>query len=212
MSLPLASHASLHLAHGTFLKKKLAPRTVAWTRLASCALYTSHQTHLAPCAPPSRLAPCAVHAACASCLMPRSCLAPPAPHATLSHAASIRLHWTAASRWAHIATVCFVCFKCMLHMFHLDVAKVDLMLRMLQWLYTCCKCMFSCFKHMLQVFFSKYCICYSGYTCRLQMYVPNVSPILDLCCKCFIWMLHMFQTYVVSVYFRMFHIYFRHML
>ena len=37
----------------------------------------------------------------------------------------------------------------------------------------------------------------------LQVYVSNVLSILDVCCKCFIWMLHMFQwlyTYVASVY------------
>jgi hypothetical protein len=29
----------------------------------------------------------------------------------------------------------------------------------------------------------------------LQMYVANVSPISNVCCKCFIWILHMLQTY-----------------
>jgi hypothetical protein len=37
-------------------------------------------------------------------------------------------------------------------MFHLDVVKVDLVLHMLLWLYTCFKC-FVCFRHMLQVFY-----------------------------------------------------------
>jgi hypothetical protein len=37
------------------------------------------------------------------------------------------------------------------------------------------------------------CICCSGYTPMMQMYVLNVSPISDVCCKCFIWMLHMLQ-------------------
>ena len=47
-------------------------------------------------------------------------------------------------------------FRCMLHMFYLDVVKVDMVLHMLQWLYTCvtsvCFKCFSCFKCMLQVF------------------------------------------------------------
>jgi hypothetical protein len=39
----------------------------------------------------------------------------------------------------------------------------------------------------------------------LQVYVPNVLPIWDVCCKCFIWMLHILPTYVliVSPYFNM---------
>jgi hypothetical protein len=45
----------------------------------------------------------------------------------------------------------------------------------------------------------------------LQVYVINISPVLDLYCKCFIlmlYMLFMFQTYVTSVYLKYF-IYFR---
>jgi hypothetical protein len=35
----------------------------------------------------------------------------------------------------------------------------------------------------------------------LQVFVKNVSSILNVCCnKCFIWMLHMFHTYVASVF------------
>jgi hypothetical protein len=40
---------------------------------------------------------------------------------------------------------------------------------------------------------SGYCICCSGCTCMLQVYVPNFSPVSDLCYKCFIWMLHTLQ-------------------
>jgi hypothetical protein len=64
------------------------------------------------------------------------------------------------------------------------------MLHKLHWLYTyvasvCFKC-FSCFKHMLQVFLSGCCICCDGYTRILQVYVLNVSFVLDVCCsKCF---------------------------
>jgi hypothetical protein len=36
---------------------------------------------------------------------------------------------------------------------------------------------------MLQVFLSRCCICCSGYTHMLQVYVSNVSPISNVCCK-----------------------------
>jgi hypothetical protein len=44
----------------------------------------------------------------------------------------IELHARQQVRWAHVATVCFIRFSFMLHVFHLDVAKVDLVLHMLQ--------------------------------------------------------------------------------
>ena len=71
------------------------------------------------------------------------------------------------------ATICFMSFKCMLHMFHLDVAKVDLVLHMLQWLYmyvasVCFKCL-SCFKYMLQVFY---------------LDIAYVAVAMHVCCKC----------------------------
>ena len=68
---------------------------------------------------------------------------------------------------------------------------------------------FGCYKSILEC-----CICCNGYTCMLQAYVPNVSSVFrrmlqmclfdvayvsHICCKCFIWMLHMFHTYGVSV-------------
>jgi hypothetical protein len=52
-------------------------------------------------------------------------------------------------------------------------------------------------------------------TCMLQVYVLNVSPVSDLCCKCFYLdvayvldicckhlfkMFHLFQTYITSVF------------
>ena len=63
-------------------------------------------------------------------------------------------------------------FRCMLHMFHLDIAKVDLVLHMLQWLYTYAanahfKC-FSCFKRMLQVFY---------------LNIAYVAVAIHVCCK-----------------------------
>jgi hypothetical protein len=111
-------------------------------------------------------------------------------------------------------TVCFMCFRCMLHMFHLDVAKVDLVLHMLQWLYTyvasvCFKC-FSYFKRMLQLFY---------------LDIGYVAVAIHVCCKCmfecftcFRPMLQVFhldvayvQTYVASIYSKCF-ICFRRML
>jgi hypothetical protein len=43
-----------------------------------------------------------------------------------------------------------------------------------------------------------------GYTRMFQVYVPTVSSVLDVCCKCFIWMLqkyikHMFQVFHLDV-------------
>jgi hypothetical protein len=53
------------------------------------------------------------------------------------------------------------------------------------------------------------CICCNGYTCMLQVYVPNVLSVSQtyvasvnlnvayvsrICCKCLIWMLHMLAT------------------
>jgi hypothetical protein len=130
--------------------------------------------------------------------------------APVSSSASMSLYWTAASRWAHI-TVCFMRFKGRLHMFYLDVAKVDLMLHMLQCLYMYVasvrfKC-FSCLQMYVASGLSRCCICCTGYTRMLQAYVLTVS---NVCCKCFIWMLHMLQwqyTYVASVCFQMFQLF-----
>jgi len=71
-------------------------------------------------------------------------------------------------------------------MFHLDVAKVDLVLYMSQWLYTyvasVCFKYFSCFKRMLQVFYLD--IAYAAVAilvcCKR---VSNVLSVLDLCCN-----------------------------
>ena len=70
-------------------------------------------------------------------------------------------------------------FRCMLNVFHLDVAKVDLVLHMLQVLYTYVASV--CFKRMLQVFYLDIPMLQ-----WLYMYVASVSPVSDLCCKCFI--------------------------
>jgi hypothetical protein len=59
-----------------------------------------------------------------------------------------------------------------------------------------------------------YCTCCNGYICMFQVYIPNILAVSDVCCKCFIWMLHMLQwlyTYVTSVWSKYF-ICFRRML
>jgi len=109
-------------------------------------------------------------------------------------------------------------------MFNLDVAKVDLLLHMLQWLYKYVagfKC-FNCFQMYVASVLSGYCICCSGYTCMLQVYGLNVSPIFisiyvvsvlsgccifcnvayvsDIYCKCLFKMFYLFQIYVASVF------------
>jgi hypothetical protein len=118
--------------------------------------------------------------------------------------ASTSIHCGAASRWVHVATVCFMRFRCMLHIFHLNVAKVDLVLHMFQWLYTyvasvCFKC-FSCFKRMLQVFYLDIaygalaiylcckCMfkCFSCFKRMLQVFyldVAYVAMLIHICCK-----------------------------
>jgi hypothetical protein len=61
------------------------------------------------------------------------------------------------------SSICFMRFR---YMFYLDVACVP----------------------------SECCICCNGYTHMLQKRdVSNVSAVLDVCCKCFIWMLNMLQ-------------------
>jgi hypothetical protein len=85
----------------------------------------------------------------------------------------------------YVAYVCFKCFRsfrCMLQLFHMDVAKVDR---------GCCTC----------------CNCFRG---MLQAYVLSVSDVSEVCFICgfrthvasvFIWISHMFHTYVACVLF-----------
>jgi hypothetical protein len=73
---------------------------------------------------------------------------------------------------AHVTSVCFKCFRCfiwMSHVSHLDIAKVDRDVAIA--IHVCCNCMFQ----MFPLFF--------------QTYVASA----------FVWMLHMFHTYVASV-------------
>ena len=109
------------------------------------------------------------------------------------------------------------CFRCMLHTFHLNVAKVDLVLHILQLLYTygasvCFKC-FGCFKRMLQVFYLDIAyvapaihVCYKCIFQIFQLFQTYVANILSRCCSCY-----SAHTYIASVCCKCF-IYFRRML
>jgi hypothetical protein len=117
-------HAPLHLAPRTVALDP--PRAVCAPRRAPSAPCASHG-HTGPTS--CRVCP----APSASCRAPYPCLAPlAARRPALPRAAPNSLHWVVASRRAHVATVCFMRFSCMLHMFHLDVAKIALVLHMLQ--------------------------------------------------------------------------------
>jgi hypothetical protein len=74
---------------------------------------------------------------------------------------------------------------------------------------------FKCFRGILQVFYIDVAKVDMDVAQRYVASVySNVSSVLDVCCKCFVWMLHMFQwiyTYVTSVYSKCF-ICFRRML
>jgi hypothetical protein len=82
---------------------------------------------------------------------------------------------------------CFRYFRRKFQTFYLGVA------------YTCMlqayifKC-FRCFRHKFQVFYLDVAKVDLGvaYTCMLQEYVSSVSDVSYVCCKCFIWMFHMF--------------------
>jgi hypothetical protein len=96
-----------------------------------------------------------------------------------SSSASTSLHWTAASRFAHVTTVCFMCFRCMLHI--------------LQCLYTyaasVCFKRFNCFQMYVVSGLSGCCICCTGYTRTLQVYVF----------KCFGYFKRMLQVFYLDV-------------
>ena len=46
-----------------------------------------------------------------------------------------------------------MCFRRLFRMFHLDISKVDLVLHMLQWLYSHVSCVSSVFRRMMQMFY-----------------------------------------------------------
>jgi hypothetical protein len=88
----------------------------------------------------------------------------------------------------HIVTT--ECFSSDLCCIYLDVELCyNGHTRMLQ--SVCFKCS-SCFKCILKVFYLD--VAYVAMAIRmLQVYVSNVLSILDVCCKYFIWIFHMFQ-------------------
>jgi hypothetical protein len=82
----------------------------------------------------------------------------------------------------------------MLQVLHLGVAKVNLDVAFATVLHmyvasVCSKC-FICFSRVLQLFH----LCFAKIDPDvaihiLQVYVLNVSSLLDVCCNCFIWVL-----------------------
>jgi hypothetical protein len=101
----------------------------------------------------------------------------------------------------HVASICFKCLRCfigMLQVFHMNVAKVDVMLHMLQWLCTYvasfyCQCFICVFTHVASVFIWMLhmfhiliaSVLYGCYVC-LQVFF--------MCfCKCFIRIFQMFH-------------------
>ena len=71
--------------------------------------------------------------------------------APTSNSTSTSLHWRAASKWAYMLQLYVSCVSnvCWIY-FYLDVSKVDLLLHVLQRLYTyVANIYFSCFRHML---------------------------------------------------------------
>jgi hypothetical protein len=80
----------------------------------------------------------------------------------------------------------FHAFISRLHIFYLDVAKVDLVLHMLQLLYTYVTSVcFSCLKCMLQVF---------------HLDVAYVAVAIHVCCKCVFQMFQLFHLDVACFY------------
>jgi hypothetical protein len=76
----------------------------------------------------------------------------------------------------NVAHACFECFICFVHMFQVLLCG-------------CCKSRSGC------------CICCNDCTRILQVSIPNVSSVFfhTYVANVFIWLLHMFHTYIVSV-------------
>jgi hypothetical protein len=88
----------------------------------------------------------------------------------------------------------------MLQVFHMKVAVV---------VYVCCNSIFQMFQlfHLDVACFHLDIAYVAMATHMLQVYVPNVSPLSYVRCKCSMWMLYMLQwlyTYVANVYFNYF--------
>jgi hypothetical protein len=105
-------------------------------------------------------------------------------------------------------------------MFYLDIAKLDLVLHMLQCLYTYVAIVcFGCFQTYVASGLSGCCICCTGYTRTLQVYVQmfsyfkymlqvfylNIAYVavdIHVCCicfKCFSYFKCMLQTFYLNV-------------
>jgi hypothetical protein len=74
----------------------------------------------------------------------------------------------------------------MLPVFHVDVAYVAMAI------HVCCKCIVLNIKCVLSG-------CYIYFTHILQVFHLDAVYVSHIYYKCFIWMMHMFHTYVVSV-------------
>jgi hypothetical protein len=83
-----------------------------------------------------------------------------------------------------ISDVCCICFIWMLQS-RSGVAYIATAIHV--W----CKCMFQLFQMYVVSVLSGCCICCTGYTRMLQVYDSNISAVSNVCCKCFIWILHM---------------------
>jgi hypothetical protein len=74
-------------------------------------------------------------------------------------------------------------------MFHRNVASIS---------YICCKSRSGC------------CIYYNSYTRMLQVFIHNVSSVFKMhVASVFVWMLHMFRTYIATASLRWFRVFFR---
>jgi hypothetical protein len=94
-------------------------------------------------------------------------------------------------------------FRCMLHMFNLDIAKVDLVLHMLQWLYYVASVLYECCKWTYTYVASVCFKCFIRFRCMLQVFyldVPYVSVAIYMCCKHLFKIFYLFQTYIASVF------------
>jgi hypothetical protein len=92
----------------------------------------------------------------------------------------------------YVSMVVHVCCKCPLPMFHLYfrtyVASVFIWMLYMFHAYVACILSGCCL--CLQMFSSVFRCFFKCLRSMLQVCVSNVSVVLDICCKCFIWMLH----------------------
>jgi hypothetical protein len=143
--------------------------------------------------------PCATHPACASC---RASSAPRA-----SRCAPLRQRQRAFIRRHRVDEHMLQPLFCAFQMY---VAKVDLVLHMLQWLCTCvatiCFKCFSYFKRMLQVFHLNVTyvavvihVCYKYVFQMFQLFYVDVACFSSECCICCSGYTRMLQMYILNV-------------